>query len=103
MNRLVIICLLVLAGCKDKDPGLTSPEGKWTYTTPDSKIAVTFEVIKTTSGEFDIQNQTMKINGISANAEKEVVGFTSTSITKIRINANDARPSIRLILCSVML
>jgi hypothetical protein len=91
MKRLLFIGLLAVAGCKDKDPGLTSPEGKWTYTTPDKKIAVTFEVIKEPSGEFDIQNQTMKINDIPANAEKEVIGFTSTSITRIRINANDAK------------
>ncbi|MEK6783313.1 MAG: hypothetical protein AABY93_16550 [Bacteroidota bacterium] len=90
MNKLVFIFLLVCVGCKDEDPGLSSPEGKWAYTTPDNKIAVTFEVIKTPSGDFDIQNQTMKINGVATNAEKEVVGFTATSFEKIRINANDA-------------
>ena len=90
--RKFLFCLILLAGCSDKkDPGLTSPEGKWGYTTPDGKIAVTFEVTKTSTDVFDIKNQTMKINDVSANAEKEVVGFTSTIIEKIRINANDTK------------
>jgi len=91
MKRLLLFCLVVLAACSSKDPGLTSPEGKWSYTTPDGKIAVTFEVIKVSDNVFDIQNQTMKLDGALVNAEKEVVAFTSTTIEKIRINANDSK------------
>jgi hypothetical protein len=81
---------VIAAGCS-KDPGLTSPVGNWSYTTPDGKIAVTFEVIKTSDNVFDIKNQTMKLDGTLVNAEKEVVAFTSTTIEKIRINANDSK------------
>lgn len=91
MYRLFLFCFILLLSCQDSDPGFTSPEGKWSYTTPDGKIAVTFDVIKALSGSFDIQNQTLKIDNVSANAEKEVVGFTSTTIEKIRINANDSK------------
>ena len=91
MRKVFLFCLLAMVCCKSKDPGLTSPEGKWSYTTPDGKIAVTFEVTKTSANVFDVQNQTMKINDVSANAEKEVVDFTSTTIGKIRINANDSK------------
>ena len=91
IKRLLLFCLVVLAACSSKEPGLTSPEGKWSYTTPDGKIAVTFEVIKVSANVFDIQNQTMKLDGALVNAEKEVVAFTSTTIEKIRINANDTK------------
>jgi hypothetical protein len=91
MKRILLFCLVIAAGCSSKDPGLTSPEGKWSYATPDGKIAVTFEVTKTSADVFDIINQTMKLDGTLVNAEKEVVAFTSTTIEKIRINANDSK------------
>lgn len=92
MNKILLLCCVLAFACsKDKTPGFTSPEGKWTYTSPDGKMAVTFEVIKTSTTVFDIQNQTMKINDVLAKAEKQVVDFTTTSIGKIRINANDAK------------
>ena len=91
MKRLLLFCLVVAAGCSDKDPGFTSPEGTWGYTTPDGKIAVTFEVTKTSADVFDIVNQTMKLDGTLVKAEKEVIAFTSTTIEKIRINANDSK------------
>src|SRR6478609_971057 len=91
MSRLLLIFILfvTLVSCKDKDPGLTSPVGSWAYTTPDGTIAVTFDVVASSSG-FDIQNQTIKVNGVDAKAEKTVTAFTSTGFQKIRINANDA-------------
>lgn len=82
---------MVAAGCANEDPGFSSPEGKWGYSTPDGKIAVTFEVTKISDNVFDIKNQTMKLNDALVNAEKEVVGFTSTAIERIRINANDSK------------
>ncbi len=91
MKKLLLFCLVITAGCSDKDPGFTSPEGTWGYTTPDGKIAVTFEVTKTSTDVFDITNQTMKLDGALVNAEKEVIAFTSTTIEKIRINANDSK------------
>ena len=92
MMKRFLLCLIVFAGCAgSKDPSLTSPEGNWSYITPDGKIAVTFEVAKTSANVFDIKNQTMKLNDVSVNAEKEVVGFTTTSIEKLRINANDSK------------
>ncbi len=33
----------------------------------------------------------MKVNGVSVNAEKEVIAFTATAIQEIRINANDSK------------
>ena len=92
MKWIVLLCCVLAFACsKDKTPGFTSPAGKWMYTTPDGKIAVTFEVITTSTAVFDIQNQTLKINDVLAKAEKQVVDFTATSIGKIRINANDAK------------
>ena len=91
MKRLFLFCLVIAAGCSSKDPGFTSPEGTWGYTTPDGKIGVTFEVTKVSANMFDIQNQTMKLDGTLVKAEKEVLAFTSTTVEKIRINANDSK------------
>jgi len=91
-NLLLFILLVLAAGCsKHKDPGFTSAEGKWTYTTPDSKIAVTFELVKNSSGGLDIQNQTIKIDGTPYLSVSAITGVTLPSIQKIRINANDAK------------
>jgi hypothetical protein len=87
---LVVFVWISLISCKDKDPGFSSPEGSWSYTTPDGTIAVTFDVVASSSG-FDVQNQTIKVNGVDARAEKTVTAFTSTTFQKIRINANDSK------------
>lgn len=91
MKKLLLFCFVIVAGCSDKDPGFTSPVGTWSYTTPDGKIAVTFQVTNTSADVFDVINQTMKLDGTLVNAEKEVVAFTSTTVEKIRINANDSK------------
>lgn len=91
MKRLFFLTLVVALSCsKDDGPTFTSPEGNWAYTTPDGKIAVTFEVVKSGSA-FDLKAQTITVDGTLCNAEKEVVSFTATSVQKIRINANDAK------------
>ena len=93
MRKILLIALLFasLLSCKkDKDPGLSSPEGSWTYTTPDGKIGVTFDVVVASSG-FDVQNQAIRVNGVDGKAEKTVTAFTSTGFQKIRINANDSK------------
>lgn len=82
--------LVCLACSKDDGPTFSSPEGNWAYSTPDGKITVTFEVIKSGTN-FDLKSQTITVDGTLCNAEKEVVSFTSTHFEKIRINANDAK------------
>ena len=89
-NGLLLICLVALAcSSKHKDPGFTSVEGKWTYTTPDSKVGVTFELVKTSSGDLTIQNQTMKLDGTLYQSAVLMTGVSLPAIQKIRINAND--------------
>jgi hypothetical protein len=91
-NLLLFILLILAAGCsKHKDPGFTSAEGKWTYATPDAKIAVTFDLVKNSSGGLDIQNQTIKIDGTLYQSVSQITGVILPSIQKIRINANDAK------------
>ncbi len=91
MNRLTLLFCVVIMSCGDKDPAPAELESKWSYTTPDLKMVVTFEVVRMSDDAFDIKNQTMTINNVVANAEKEVVAFTKTAIEKIRINANDSK------------
>ncbi len=87
----ILACLTLLTGCSKSSSGPSSAEGKWTYTTPDGKIVVTFDLVKTSAGSLDIQNQTMKIDGTTYNAEKQVSGVTLPAIGTMRINANDAK------------
>jgi hypothetical protein len=91
MNRLILLFCVVIMSCSDKDPAPTELESKWSYTTPDLKMVVTFEVVRKSDDDFDIKNQTLTIDNVLANAEKEVVAFTRTTIEKIRINANDSK------------
>src|SRR5258706_2679525 len=91
-NRLVFILLILAAGCsKHKDPAFTSAEGKWTYTTPDSKMAVTFELVKNSSGGLDIENQTIKIDGTLYQSASQITRVNPPSILKIPVNSNAAR------------
>lgn len=92
MKKYLLLFFLLIAGCssKHRDPGFTSVEGKWTYTTPDNKIAVTFELAKTSGNDLVIQNQTMKIDGTSYNSFGQIIAGVLPAIQKIRINANDA-------------
>jgi hypothetical protein len=91
MSRLILLFCVVLWSCNDKDPAPESPESKWSYTTPDLKMTVTFEVVRMNDNAYDVKSLTMTIDNVLFNSEKEVVGFTKTSIEKLRINANDAK------------
>jgi hypothetical protein len=91
MRILLLLIGLIILGCsKHKDPGFTSAEGKWTYTTPDSKIGVTFELVKNGSG-LDIQNQTIKVDAVAYQSAGQITGVSLPAIQLVRINANDSK------------
>ena len=89
----MVACLLMLAlGCsKDKDPAFSSAEGKWKYTTPDGKIAVTFELTKTSTGGLTISSQTIVVDGVAFESVSQIDGVSLPNIATIRINANDSK------------
>jgi hypothetical protein len=94
--RFIVVCavtssLMQLSSCSKSSSGPSSAEGSWTYTTPDGKMKVTFDLVKTSSGSLDIQNQSLTINGTAYNSEKIITGVALPLITSIRINANDAK------------
>lgn len=87
-----LLAIALLTNCSSKsDPsGPTSAEGKWTYTTPDGKISVDFDLVKTTSGSLDLQNPAIKVNSTSGAAAGQLTGVSLPDISMIKINANDA-------------
>lgn len=85
------LLLVALACSKDKDPGFTSAEGKWKYTTPDGKIEVTFELTKTSSGGLIISSQTINVDGVAFESANQIDGVSLPTIATIRINANDSK------------
>jgi hypothetical protein len=85
------LLLVALACSKDKDPGFTSAEGKWKYTTPDGKIEVTFELTKTSSGGLTISSQTINVDGVAFESANQIDGVSLPTIATIRINANDSK------------
>lgn len=89
--RIAILLLVALACSKDKDPGFSSAEGKWKYATPDGKIAVTFELAKTTSGGLTISSQPIIVDGIAFESANQIDGVSLPNIATIRIQANDAK------------
>lgn len=94
MKRVLIWMVLIgtlLAACSKSSSGPTSAEGSWTYTTADSKISVTFQLVKNSSGSLDIQNQTFKLNGTVYESAAVISGVALPAIASIKINANDAK------------
>jgi hypothetical protein len=91
-NWIILLSLVVLvASCgKDDDPGFTSAEGGWTYTTPDGKIGVDFE-LKQSGTTWSVVNQVIRVEGVAYNAEVEASGVVPPDIGSIRINANDSK------------
>ncbi|MEQ8425108.1 MAG: hypothetical protein RIA63_10390 [Cyclobacteriaceae bacterium] len=87
----IILVLLSTSCTKDEDNGFTSLIGSWTYTTPDSKIKVTFDIVGGTSSILAVQNQTIEVEGQEGKAEIQAEGITEKTFGKIRINANDAK------------
>lgn len=90
---LALITIVLLNGCgKDEEqpvPTYTSPDGIWTYTTPDKAITVEFE-LKTTDGVLGIQNATIKVSDTPGQAAAQMTNVDLPVIERIRINANDA-------------
>ena len=91
-----LFLLLVFADCGKSTSGPSTAEGKWTYTTPDSKISITFDLIKSASGSYEIQNQALKIDGTQCmngicESVAEMTGVGLPDIASIRINANDPK------------
>ncbi len=87
---LLLIAVSCLWCCSDNDnDALTSAVGQWTYTTPDGKIGVTFELVGGATEVWDVQNQVIFVDGVQGKANKEISNTTLSTIGKIRINAND--------------
>lgn len=97
MRSVVLVCawvaLWAMAGCgkssSDPVPSYSSPDGIWTYTTPDKAITVEFE-LKTTDGVLGVVNSTIKVSGTTGQAATLLTDVDLPTISQIRINANDA-------------
>ncbi|HMJ68875.1 MAG TPA: hypothetical protein VK508_08270 [Cyclobacteriaceae bacterium] len=86
-----LLSLVVLMGsCGKDDPGFTSAAGTWTYTTPDGKIGVDFE-LKQDGTTWTVINQVIRVEGTTYKAEVMASGINPPAIGSIRINANDAK------------
>jgi len=87
-----LVFIVLVASCKkDDDPAFSSLEGKWTYTTTDGKINIDFDLVKNTSGNLEVQNSKLKIDGTSAETVSIPSGITSNAITSLRFSANDSK------------
>ena len=89
---IVSLALVVLLGSckKDDDPKFTSPDGDWTYTTPDGKIGVSF-TIKQDGSTLKFSNEAMTVDGTDCVAALQAFNVTTTKVGSIRINANDQK------------
>ncbi len=85
-----ILSISILFSCKKDDPGPSSAEGKWTYTTPDSKMAVDFELVKSVNG-YKIQNAKLTVDGVVTEAVVMPDEIPSQSFSALRFSANDAK------------
>jgi len=87
-----MVALVILAGCAKDTPApvFTSPDGTWTYTTPDQKISVDFELKTNSSSVLEILNCTIKVNNVPGAAAGTMTGVSLPDINDIKVNANDA-------------
>lgn len=94
--KLISVCLVavvfVLCSCKksDDDPGLSSADGKWAYTTPDAKMSVSFELVKSTNG-YKVQNAKLTVDGTVAETVTMPDEVTAPTFATLRFSANDAK------------
>ena len=87
---LLLLAVASLWGCSDNDDeALTSAVGEWSYTTPDGKIGVIFDLAGGDNQVWDIQNEVIFVDGVQGKANKEISNTTLSTIGRIRINAND--------------
>ncbi len=87
----LLVLLTFLSGCGNTPPApsFTSPEGTWTYKTPDNAISVDFE-LKTMGGVLGIVNPAIAVSGTAGEAAAQMTDVALPAIGMIRINANDA-------------
>jgi hypothetical protein len=85
-----LLIVVLLVACGSDDPEFSSAAGVWTYTSPDGKIGVDFELVKNGS-TWNAINPVIRIEGTTYNAEIVGSALTDTSIGSIRINANDSK------------
>lgn len=87
---LAVVLGLIFISCKKDDPGFSSAEGKWTYTTPDGKMSTTFELVKSASG-YTVQNPKLTVEGTVAETVSIPDAIASPTFASLRISANDAK------------
>lgn len=92
MMRLAFALCIVLLGCgknnTDPLPVHSSPDGTWTYTTPDKAMSVQFD-LKTTGSVVEVLNTTIVVGQQSGMAAGTISGVNLPVVDQIRINAND--------------
>lgn len=92
VSHLTLIAITILLfACDNKEKvGFTSLIGAWTYTTPDEKIKIEFDVVGGNTELLAVKNQKIFIEGQEGKAEVQVEDIAENSFGSIRINANDA-------------
>jgi hypothetical protein len=88
---ILLVSVLAFSSCKkEEDPKPSSAEGKWTYTTPDGKMKVEFELVKTTDG-LSVQNSKLTVDGTLAQTVTIPDNVATPTFTTLRFSANDAK------------
>lgn len=81
----------ILACNKEQEVGFDSVTGRWTYTTPDGKVMVTFDMQESVNGEVTVANLEYALDSTVYNSVQQVSGVDLPVIEKIRFNLNDAQ------------
>lgn len=84
------ILVLVAFSCGKDSPKFSSAEGTWTYTTPDGKIGVDFNLVQAGTS-WSVASPVIRVDGVTYNAAAIATGINPPAIGSIRINANDAK------------
>lgn len=92
MRWIALLCFGLLAGScsEDEETGFTSLIGAWKYETPDKKIIVEFDIAGGSTTILAIENPKIFVDGTEGKAFVQAEDITETTMSKLRINANDA-------------
>ena len=67
--------ITLLTHCSSSSPAPSVIDGKWTYTTADGKMKVTFELTSSSTGTLEIKNPaSITVNGASGNGAAQISG-----------------------------
>lgn len=89
----IVVVALIMGACGKETPTpvSTSPDGNWTYTTPDKTIKVSFGLKSTSTTSVEVLHPMITVQNVEGEGAAQIDEVDLPSIGRLRINANDPK------------